>query len=107
MPEYSLLHLIAAALVGFITGRIVAAANDPGRKADPKQQPRREAASAETNRDRLPPHVRSAIAKLLADGRIIEAVRDVRAALGIGLKEAKDVVDLMREDPPSGGARLH
>jgi ribosomal protein L7/L12 len=41
----------------------------------------------------------------VADGRIIEAVRDIRGQLGIGLKEAKDVADLIREQEASRGAR--
>lgn len=61
---------------------------------------------AERNLRRLKGSARTAIDKLLAEDRIIEAVRDIRAALGIGLKEAKDVVDLLREGPPPG-SHLH
>lgn len=106
-PEYTLLHLLAFAIVGFIAGRISARAGDPRRSADKKQQQRTAARTAQQNLDRLSPRVRAEVETLLADGRIIEAVRDVRAALSLGLKEAKDVVDLLRQLPPTGGARLH
>lgn len=62
--------------------------------------------AAERNLRKLSGSTRTALEKLLAEDRIIEAVRDVRAATGLGLKEAKDVVDLLREGPPPG-SRLH
>lgn len=42
---------------------------------------------------RLSPETRANVARLMTEGRVIEAVRDVRGELGCGLKEAKDVVD--------------
>ncbi len=108
--DYSLLHLITAAIVGFIAGRIVGvnAGSRPSRAASQAHTARDSRNVAEENLGRLTGRVRTAVMALLAEGRIIEAVRDVRAATGLGLKEAKDVVDLLRdESPPSGGARLH
>jgi ribosomal protein L7/L12 len=107
--DYSLLHLITAVIVGFIAGRIVGLNVPKSPRAASGQRDERESLrSAEANLDRLPVRVRMAVEALLAEGRIIEAVRDVRAATSLGLKEAKDVVDLMREQgPPTGGARLH
>lgn len=107
--DYSLLHLITAAIVGFIAGRIVGMnASRTPRAAAAARDERESLRTAEDSLNRLPGRVRTAVEALLAEGRIIEAVRDVRAATGLGLKEAKDVVDLMREQlPPTGGARLH
>lgn len=106
-PEFSVFHLVAAAIVGFIVGRITAAAGDPVRAEAKKRRKQEDARSAQADLDRLPRHVRTEVEKLLADGRIIEAVRDVRAALGLGLKEAKDVVDLLRATIERRGAGLH
>lgn len=34
---------------------------------------------------------------MIGDGKIIEAIKRVRAETGMGLREAKDIVDAMRE----------
>lgn len=37
----------------------------------------------------------------LADGRVIDAIKQVREDTGLGLKEAKDLVDIYRAANPS------
>jgi ribosomal protein L7/L12 len=46
--------------------------------------------------ERLPEDTRSTVDRLVREGRTIEAVRVVRASTGLGLYEAKQVVDLQR-----------
>lgn len=104
-PEYSLLALIVAAVLGFALGRATAGAFDPRRQEARRQQKRQDALSAADDLARLPAAKRDAIKRLVEDGRIIEAVRDIRGALGIGLKEAKDVADLIREQEAVRGSR--
>jgi ribosomal protein L7/L12 len=43
----------------------------------------------------LPPEIASEVRALIADRRKIEAIRRVRAATGLGLAEAKDLVERM------------
>ncbi|MBC7988614.1 MAG: ribosomal protein L7/L12 [Luteimonas sp.] len=54
-----------------------------------------------TAANRLPPDAIDALAR----GETIEAIKRVRAATGLGLKEAKDLVDAYRH--PGGGATSH
>lgn len=78
----------------------------PQAKANKAAERQNARSEAEKNLSRLTGSTRKSLERLLAEDRIIEAVRDVRSATGLGLKEAKDVVDLMREGPPPG-TRLH
>jgi ribosomal protein L7/L12 len=57
--------------------------------------------SGMTAANRLPPDAIDALAR----GETIEAIKRVRAATGLGLKEAKDLVDAYRQ--PGGGATGH
>jgi ribosomal protein L7/L12 len=52
-----------------------------------------------------PPDVRSDVERLIAEGKLIEAIRDVRLGLNIGLKEAKDAVEEIRRKTGSKSAR--
>ena len=45
----------------------------------------------------LPPEVDAQVRALVADGQAISAIKLVREATGLGLKEAKDMVDGMRQ----------
>lgn len=49
------------------------------------------------NLARLSEAVRARMEEHIADDRMIEAIRDCRLELGLGLKEAKDVAYLMRD----------
>lgn len=102
-PQFSMFSLI----VGFVLGMIFvgllqrrgnSAAKPPAAASVDFQR------VAEKNLGRLSGKSRRTIEQLVADDRIIEAVRDVRQELGIGLKEAKDVVDLVGAQQ-SRGAR--
>lgn len=105
-PAYSLAAVIAALVAGLVIGRITAAASDPRRAEQRKQEQRAAALSAREHVSRLAPEVRAAVDRLLAEDRKIEAIRDIRYATGLGLKEAKDMADLIeRESRTPGGAR--
>jgi ribosomal protein L7/L12 len=41
----------------------------------------------------LPPEVAASVERAVRDGQLIEAIKAVRDATGLGLKESKDVVD--------------
>jgi ribosomal protein L7/L12 len=104
-PGYALLDLlplIAAFLAGIVVGRITAATALP-RPGKPDRKQRPDMATSDMLA-LLPAETRFEIETLVADGRKIEAIRVCRAAIGLGLKEAKDVIDLV--DAASGrGAR--
>ena len=104
-PGYSLFALLAATLGGFIAGRVTGAYSDPRRREERKRQAREAAYSARENLDRLAPSTRLQVEKLVILGQKIEAIRAIREALGIGLKEAKDVADLISETSAQRGAR--
>lgn len=102
-PEYSLLALAAAFLVGFVLGRLTGAIAT----SRPRERPSQVNAAGTTPADAvalLPHETRIEIETLVADGRKIEAIRVCRAALGLGLKEAKDTVELI-ESTTGRGAR--
>lgn len=46
----------------------------------------------------LPPALRAEVSELLAGGRKIEAIRKIRAAANLGLKEAKEIVDHLEDE---------
>ena len=103
-PQYSLLAILAALLLGFIAGRLTASLSHSPRQEARKHPKLDDGFAAQENLARLPEAVRARMETLIADDKMIEAIRDCRLELGLGLKEAKDVVDLMR-DRTSRGAR--
>jgi ribosomal protein L7/L12 len=103
-PAYTLLHLLAALLAGFIIGRITAGTSDPRRREAKKREQRTAELAVREQVRTLPPDLRMRTERLLAEGKIIEAIRDVRLETGLGLKESKDLVELLR-DETSRGAR--
>jgi ribosomal protein L7/L12 len=101
----SLLTLLLALFVGYVLGRTHASLRDP-RRVDEKK--RTALAAAQSTQDivrRMPPDVRSNVERLIAEGKLIEAIRDVRSALNIGLKEAKNAVEEIRRKTGSKSAR--
>ncbi|MEL6364933.1 MAG: ribosomal protein L7/L12 [Pseudomonadota bacterium] len=50
--------------------------------------------------DALPPEKREGVERLAADGKKIEAIKELREATGLGLAEAKDVVDQAAAERP-------
>lgn len=95
-PGYTLLELLAALVAGFVAGRLTAGAGDPRVKEAKRQQQRAADLSVREAVHGLPPDVRAKIERLIAEDRIIEAIRDFRAATQLGLKEAKDAIDMIR-----------
>jgi hypothetical protein len=84
-PGYPLWAVILAGIFGAMLGR--AGTSHP---ASGSSIPETELLMRLT---RLAPETRTNVTRLVKEGRMIEAVRDVRNELGCGLKEAKDVVD--------------
>jgi ribosomal protein L7/L12 len=105
-PGYSLLTLIFAFLIGLLIGRITAGGNRSARHENEAQTNQSEIQrSAAETAALLSPELRAEVEALLAQDRKIEAIRVIRAALGFGLKEAKDLADLIEQGHPRGGAR--
>ena len=104
-PTYSLMELIAVCVAGFVAGRVTAALADPRRREARKRRAREAAFAASENLERLTSSQRADIEELVAAGRKIEAVREIREALGVGLKESKDIADIMSEQAASGRTR--
>lgn len=102
-PGYSLLALVAAFLAGLVVGRLTAVTKIPRRERTRTQNIDRKLDASEALA-LLPPETRIEIGGLVAEGRKIEAIRLCRAALGIGLEEAKDAIALI-ETTDTRGAR--
>ena len=96
-PQFSLMWLLAALAAGVLIGaylnsRVGIQTGSARSSKVPDTDTQR---LAEKNARRLSSKARAGIEQLLAEDRIIEAVRDCRGELGCGLKEAKDVIDLI------------
>ncbi|MEQ8177265.1 MAG: hypothetical protein RIC52_01415 [Amphiplicatus sp.] len=87
--------LLLAAAIGFafILGRAMRA-RDTGETRVERRQ--REAADALAQFNALTPDKQSEIDALVANNRIIDAIKRVREESGMGLKESKDAVDARR-----------
>ncbi len=82
------LLVFAALFLGFVLGRVTARSpieRDRPRKASEPDLGHHVAG--------IEPDTEAAVSALLRDGKKIDAIKRVRADLGIGLKEAKDLVD--------------
>lgn len=82
------LLLAGAIVIAFILGRTVRR-----RRGDDGERRMRDEAEAARRYDLLSLEARTAIDALAAAGKTIEAIKYVRERTGLGLKEAKDVVD--------------
>jgi ribosomal protein L7/L12 len=102
--SFTLFDVVGVLVFGYVIGRTHAAWRDPRRAEERRKQNHEEQRTADERLRALAPELRARVELLLAEGRILEAVRDVRDGLSCGLKEAKDVVDLAR-DARGGGAR--
>ena len=85
------LMLVGAAAVGFCAGRFGA-----GASPDQAHYKRLSQEAAAQDFARLSPAAQGDVDRFVAEGRAIEAVKLVRAALNTGLYEAKQIVDLRR-----------
>ena len=90
-PQFSLLALIAAAIAGFVLGRLSQA--DPRRAEERSRRELTERFAADQAFSRLSDDKRREIEALAKNGRKIEAIRLARMELGCGLKEAKELVE--------------
>lgn len=88
-PSYSALALMAAALAGFIIGRITATWSTPKRRRQTVEHVK----AVEEEVRKLPPALAAAIRSDLVAGNTINAVKRVRDSLGCDLKEARDIVE--------------
>jgi ribosomal protein L7/L12 len=79
----------AALVIGFIVGRM-SAGGGSGETPEQRRQ------TTETNLARLSPGARAGVDSALARRNKIEAVKIVRAELNTGLRDSKDVVDLIQ-----------
>ncbi len=89
---YSPLALVAAALVGFIAGRLTASSRTPKDRQETRELER----SLDERVRELPPALAAAVRADLGSGNVIAAVKRVRGATGCGLKEAHDIVQRMQ-----------
>lgn len=103
--SYSLVTLVLTFVIGFALGRITAAVSNPRWRKAERQRHSASDITPEDNIVRLTPEQHAEIEQLLMSGQKIEAIRVCRMALNLGLKEAKDAVDLIDESL-SRGARV-
>ena len=81
----------AVAYAGFLFGR--ATANRDGPRESREERKMREAHDAERTFSGLPASIQEDVDRLLRDGKTIEAIKVIREAAGIGLKDAKITAD--------------
>ena len=86
MTGVILLATAVGLLIGFVIGRM------RGGGGTPALPP--EALDAEIAK--LPGDVRGRVDALLREGQVIAAIKEMRAARGLGLRDAKAVVDRLR-----------
>ncbi len=90
-PYQIILLMIAVAYVAYLFGR-ASAGDGEGRE----ERRLREAHDAERIFSALDASKQSEVDRLLVDGKIIAAVKQIRAASGLGLKDAKITADWRR-----------
>lgn len=95
--NYSFVTLCLVAIISFLLGRW-SKSDYPQRGAKPIGEVRTPMPHAKHNRraDALSANAQHEIEQLLANGRLIAAVKVARKELGLGLKDAKDLVDQLR-----------
>jgi hypothetical protein len=101
----SLYQLFAVLVAGYILGRVHAFWRDPKLREQRRKQKLADERTVEERLRSLSPDVRANVDRLMAEGKKIEAIRDLRLATGWGLKESKDVVELA-DHQSSRGARV-
>lgn len=95
--DYILTHwqpLLLALFVGFIAGRMTA--KDPIQR---DKERREHEAAIRRYKAEIKPELLAEARALVRDNRKIEAIKLVREQMGIGLKEAKDLVDDLDGQP--------
>lgn len=84
----------AVLVIGFVLGRVTA-------KSPIERDRERKVYESDLrlHKARLLPEATAAVTALLREGKKIEAIKRVRADLGIGLREAKDLVEAWPGQP--------
>ena len=87
------MFVAAAAFIGFMVGRISGRRRVLGSGSPPPapDRPREEAFVA------LAPQTQAEVDRLLHEKKRINAIKEIRSASGLGLKESKDVADWRRK----------
>lgn len=105
-PFYVVLALITAFVLGIAVGIRVRTSTHSSRHAASTRRARRDHAvpqqpmTVDDALDALTPTERAAIEALLAQGHRIEAIKELRVALGTGLKEARDIAQELEDRLP-------
>ncbi len=94
-PTGGWLVLAAVAFVAFRIGRMSAGKSESAGEREMRRM--QEEQAAEDTFASLSPSVQADVDRLLADKKVIDAVKVVRENTGKGLKESKDVVDQRRK----------
>lgn len=84
--------LTVVAVAAYLLGRM-SGAGAPEDRAERRLRERQEAENAFSN---MAPSAQQEIDQLIAEGRVIEAVKRFREETGLGLKESKDAIDYRR-----------
>ena len=90
-PYQIIMLMIAVAYLAFLIGRASAPSGE-GRE----QRQLREAHDAERTVSALDTSKQAEVDRLLTNGKIVAAIKEIRAASGIGLKDAKITADWRR-----------
>ncbi len=94
--EPSWILVVAAAMGGYVVGRATAGTPE---ERNARRRVRDQAAAQSL--ERLSEDTKIHMRELIRRGQIIEAVRVAREDLGIGLRDAKDLVDRLQAETPS------
>lgn len=100
------INLAIALLAGFLLGRWSAGLGSPEAQAARKKAEVSAKITAQQRLGKLSRSARAEVERLAAEDRIIEAVKIVRTELGVDLKDAKDIVDHLREEMQNS-RRMH
>ncbi|MBB5518319.1 hypothetical protein [Amphiplicatus metriothermophilus] len=84
--------LAAVAIVAYLVGRM-SGAGSPEDRAERRMRERQEAENAFSN---MAPSAQQEIDRLIAEGRMLEAIKRFREETGLGLKESRDAIDYRR-----------
>lgn len=96
-PQFSMLAIVGALLVGFVAGRLTA----PQRFGRASGGRRHDSVSDARNlAQRLSPNARQTALRLLERDQPIEAIKIIRADLNCGLAEAKAIVEAIAPRRP-------
>ncbi|MGE0408047.1 MAG: hypothetical protein AB7P23_02155 [Amphiplicatus sp.] len=85
--------MAGVAIIAFFLGRMSAGGASPEAREARRMRERQSAEDAFAN---LAPTTQQELDGLIAEGKIIDAIKKVREATGLSLKESKDAIDYRR-----------